>query len=165
MTAPNLAYKNCAKFSRSALEKYLLFFELVDNFVHIFLPTILTCWPSGLLGSFVDLYGLVSPVTCAEIPLCAKNSVPMMSWVQRKPYDTRHPRNSRPNHATMPGIFSIVCIFLIFPVWQCKVDAKLSPRQLVTVLQISAAPVCTCTCDGQLFVIGHICQIILQIIP
>ena len=41
-------------------------------------------------GHFLDLFGLVSPVTHAEIPLSAENSEVLMRHVWHKPYYARH---------------------------------------------------------------------------
>ena len=43
-----------------------------ENFVELF----------GVFGHFLDIFGLVSLVTCAEVSMCAENSGNLMRQVQ-----------------------------------------------------------------------------------
>ena len=102
--------RHWAKFVLSALEKYCVdLFLVTSKFCWPFLNNFLNfCWPFYaslpflltfycFFDHFSDFFGLVSPVTCAEISLCAENSVTLVRWVWRM--------------ATTADIFGITCIF------------------------------------------------------
>ena len=65
--------------------------------VFLILLTILAC-----LAILLNFLGLVSPVTCAENPLCAENSVALKRRVRRKPNYAAAPQNSCRNRPTTP---------------------------------------------------------------
>ena len=99
---PNLSTRNCTKFIWSTLEKYFVdlfklfgqfrwhFFTNISNFVDLFSFFSNFVDLFSLFGHFVDLLGLVSPVTCTEIPLRTKNFAVLMRQVQCKPYYAGH---------------------------------------------------------------------------
>ena len=63
---------------------------------------------------FLDLFGLISPVTCTEITLCTENSATLMPEFGASHITLDASQNSRHNHGTMPDIFGIKHFF---PVW------------------------------------------------
>ena len=95
----------------SALGNILLTFKLIQKIWLTFFssfPDFNDFFP--FIGHFVNLLGL-SPAMSHKIPLCTKNFTTLMCWVWCKPYYARLPQNSTHNHATIPDIFGIACIF------------------------------------------------------
>ena len=83
-----LAHKKLCQIYCICLRKILCWpFLVLWNFVDLFLATskifVDLFW---FFGHFLDLFWLVSPVMCAKIPLCTKNSVTLMCQVWRMPY-------------------------------------------------------------------------------
>ena len=58
-----------------------------SNFVEFLIPTCPTLFTFlACLAILLTFFGLVSPVTCIEIPFCARNSMAVVCQVQHKPY-------------------------------------------------------------------------------
>ena len=92
-----LAHKKLCQIYWISLRKYFLdIFELVGQFSFcLVLLNLLTNFYNfdivGLFGHLLDLFGLVSPLTCTKIPLRAENPTALISQVWHKPYYTRCP--------------------------------------------------------------------------
>ena len=90
MAVLDLAHKKLCQISLVSCRKYFLDLFLANwTIFYLFyaafliLLTLFTKFPnfvdvSGLFGYLDDLFVLVSTVTCAEIPLCARNSAAQM---------------------------------------------------------------------------------------
>ena len=110
---PNSAHEKLWQTYSLCLRKNILltFFTYLENFnlfgnfekFSTFLATSLILFDVfGLFGYFLVLFGLVSPITCTEIPMCSctENSAAPMCRVSRKTHYAACPRNS----ATMPDM-------------------------------------------------------------
>ena len=95
MTVPHLRTENWAKFSWSAFKVIFLTFQLggkfwpfLSNFLISFMFSKNLCnflWPFwDIWQFFFTFFGLVSPVTCAKILLCAGYSAALTCQVQPK---------------------------------------------------------------------------------
>ena len=83
----------------------LTFFASLGNFVDHFLSNFSNFVDVfGLFGHFLDLFGLVSPVMCTKIPLCAENFVVLMRRVWSKPYYA-----GRPPQKKKHGTITLLC--------------------------------------------------------
>ena len=77
--------RNCAWFIGSTFKNILLTFLVTSKI----LLTFLTCWHLCFFSHFLDLFGLVSPVTCAEKTLCTENSATLWCQIRCKLYYLR----------------------------------------------------------------------------
>ena len=97
-TAPNFRTQHTQKLRliywfhiKNILTFFWFFWKFcLPTFFGFFLATSLILMTFLLLWPFSWHFRLVSPVTCAEIPFCAKNSATLMSQVQCRPYYARH---------------------------------------------------------------------------